>query len=1289
MAYNNEPLITNDTLKAKRRKELFLVEKQKFVNGFRYANLQVGDNDLIGNKFNGHDLHLLLQKEGIRSTHFVLNKESQDTNTYQIETAPNKNYVDEIINRKEFFLSDIVHLHLIHNTNFDVNLLPFFTSLVPTVITLHDPFFLGGHCIYHKECKKYLKHCIDCPYLDAPFVIPYDDTASRFEKKRLAIQNSDLSAIVASAWMEEKAKASPVFEGKTIYRLPFGVNQDIFNPGDANKARKELGIAKDAFVIFFRADRNPFKGLEIILDALDKIKSKSSISILTVSETGLLEKYSSKYDIHEFGWLRDDQLLAKLYQACDIFLMPSKQEAFGMMAIEAMNCGKPVLAINGTSLPSVIDSPRCGLAVNEDEFARTLQRWIDKPQELCDRAEKSYAFAKENYGISHYINGMLCIYQDVMERFASRHPHSTYVLSQLNWNSLNLPQLRNNDNASGTEAVVIDKKTATSLPQNIDLPKVSIIIPVYNGSNYLHKAIDSALAQTYSNIEIIVVNDGSSDHGQTDLIAKSFGNRIRYFYQENGGTGSALNCALEHVTGEYVSWLSHDDLYLPEKIEKQVIAILNEKKPAICACNTAIINEHGSITAHNTIAKRATISPKAFLAFDHDSGLNGCSLLIPKKAFDEFGGFDTTKKCTQDYYLWRKLFQKYSLMLIPDELVYYRRHSEQSGRVMVEQAIWEADILHMELVKELSIDELLRFTNNDSTYYEQCYQIYFDSGFYRTASAIACMLYKLYSAQGREADAQKQLAKMILDDRNVFDTKTQESIMRIRTLIATAGKKPRIVQYSNVWNFGGMERVINSFFYEMNEEYDCVLISHKEKKDGYPLPPNVTHITIENSQLPLASVLLRLSMLISADVLICNPNIYTQVLDVYPLFRNTGIPTVCANHAAFTLAYQQPYLHQTVPMRIKNYQDATLVTWVSPYSAYVYNQTTKANAIAIPNANSFVPELNVDWKRDTNIVLAVGRFQDELKRLDQIIYAFALAQKKCPDAELYLVGPYDTDTAWTPNGPSLLGIMDKLNIRRDSIHFLGEQADVVPFYRKAAMLVFPSESEGFGMVLTEAAAFGVPSIITSFFGGNYIIHDGVNGYVVAMDDIQALAERIVTLLTDKPLRIRMGQQAQELCKRFSNRAVFKQWKHAVDMLLAGCDGVQIAQSMDNEFKLSPQEEALASTAALRQICTFYARDIEAYRAQLEQLRAMQPQSHVETFLTHSTSWRITKPIRAILHARRQKKAKQSTIHKAYAEYMHNPEMDVRTNEIILNSNCWKITAPLRVPKRLLKKLLNR
>ncbi len=83
-------------------------------------------------------------------------------------------------------------------------------------------------------------------------------------------------------------------------------------------------------------------------------------------------------------------------------------------------------------------------------------------------------------------------------------------------------------------------------------PLVSIVIPVYNGSNYMAEAIDSALSQTYENIEVVVVNDGSRDEGRSDAIAKGYGDKIRYFPKENGGSSSALFGFFRRVAHRFV-----------------------------------------------------------------------------------------------------------------------------------------------------------------------------------------------------------------------------------------------------------------------------------------------------------------------------------------------------------------------------------------------------------------------------------------------------------------------------------------------------------------------------------------------------------------------------------------------------------------------------------------------------------------------------------------------------------------------------------------------------------------
>ncbi len=188
-------------------------------------------------------------------------------------------------------------------------------------------------------------------------------------------------------------------------------------------------------------------------------------------------------------------------------------------------------------------------------------------------------------------------------------------------------------------------------------PLVSIVIPVYNGSNYLAEAIDSALAQTYDNIEIIVVNDGSKDDGATEKVALSYGDKIRYISKENGGVSSALNRGISEMKGEYFSWLSHDDLYTPDKIQNQVELITEENKNCIFMCHTSFVDKDTKPIERKQKEIKEGYYTNCQMLLNIFGGyyISGCALLIPKKLFDDTGLFDTELKYMQDLEMWYRM----------------------------------------------------------------------------------------------------------------------------------------------------------------------------------------------------------------------------------------------------------------------------------------------------------------------------------------------------------------------------------------------------------------------------------------------------------------------------------------------------------------------------------------------------------------------------------------------------------------------------------------------------------
>ncbi len=372
--------------------------------------LEISDFDLIGCKFNGHNLHNYLRERNIDAKQLVRKKLSNDINTFQM-----KSFAD-ILNNDLIFDADIIHLHLIQNTDFDINMLYVLSKLKPIVITLHDCFYLGGHCLHSFGCEKWKVHCKDCGQLNIPMPISVDKTALNFFTKKEIIQNSNIAAITASDFIFDKVNQSPIWKNKTVYKLPFGINQDIFKPSDKKAAKKLLGIDEKSFVIMFRATKNPFKGIDIILEALNNLNTNKNITIITVEEKGLVKKFKNKYKIKEFGWVKDDTKMARLYQAADLFLMPSTQEAFGLMAVEAMSCKVPVLTTPKTAVEKVINAPVSGFCADVDKFSDILNDIVNDKTNLQQIAENAYDYAKANYGLNKYLDGMIKIYKEEIKK---------------------------------------------------------------------------------------------------------------------------------------------------------------------------------------------------------------------------------------------------------------------------------------------------------------------------------------------------------------------------------------------------------------------------------------------------------------------------------------------------------------------------------------------------------------------------------------------------------------------------------------------------------------------------------------------------------------------------------------------------------------------------------------------------------------------------------------------------------------------------------------------------------
>ncbi|MGH7719384.1 MAG: glycosyltransferase family A protein [Gemmatimonadaceae bacterium] len=201
-------------------------------------------------------------------------------------------------------------------------------------------------------------------------------------------------------------------------------------------------------------------------------------------------------------------------------------------------------------------------------------------------------------------------------------------------------------------------------------PLVSCVIPVYNGARYLGEAIDSALGQSYPAIEVLVVDDGSTD--DSGAVAAAYGERVRYFRQENAGPPAARNTGVREARGEVIAFLDSDDLWHGEKIERQVAQFQVRPELDGCLCHAKLfwideLREEGA---------RYESHPRA-----QPPGYGSTTLMARRELFRKIGDFDP-KLRFGDLIDWFLRVQRHGALfeMLPDVLAYRRMHHTNLSR---------------------------------------------------------------------------------------------------------------------------------------------------------------------------------------------------------------------------------------------------------------------------------------------------------------------------------------------------------------------------------------------------------------------------------------------------------------------------------------------------------------------------------------------------------------------------------------------------------------------------------
>src|SRR3989339_57767 len=199
-----------------------------------------------------------------------------------------------------------------------------------------------------------------------------------------------------------------------------------------------------------------------------------------------------------------------------------------------------------------------------------------------------------------------------------------------------------------------------------EMSEVSVVIPSFNYATYTAQAVESVLAQTFCDFEIIVVDDGSTD-GTRDAM-RNFGDKIYYIYKENGGVSSARNLGIKVAKGKYIAFLDCDDLWLSNKLEESLKGFMDEDVGLVYT-NIFLIDFAGEIISENKCSGFSGYVSKRLLLSNF---INNPTVIVKKECFSSVGFFDEKMFCAADWDMWLRISEHYQIKHIAETLSKYR-----------------------------------------------------------------------------------------------------------------------------------------------------------------------------------------------------------------------------------------------------------------------------------------------------------------------------------------------------------------------------------------------------------------------------------------------------------------------------------------------------------------------------------------------------------------------------------------------------------------------------------------
>ena len=278
-------------------------------------------------------------------------------NLFQIDIA---NAGSDITKLREFQEADIIHLHWINQGMLSLGgIRKILRSGKPVVWTMHDIWPATAICHLTLGCQSFTDRCAHCKYL--PGGGGSNDLASHiWQKKQQLLAEGSIYYVACSRWLESEAKSSALLKSQKITSIPNPIDTHLYKKGNKQEARQRLGLPQDKKLILFASQRvtNENKGMSYLVEACRQLGDSYEVVILGGHAEEVVAQLPMK--AHPLGYVNDEQRVIDVYNAIDVFVLPSLSENLPNTIMEAMACGVPCVAFKVGGIPEEIDHKKNG-----------------------------------------------------------------------------------------------------------------------------------------------------------------------------------------------------------------------------------------------------------------------------------------------------------------------------------------------------------------------------------------------------------------------------------------------------------------------------------------------------------------------------------------------------------------------------------------------------------------------------------------------------------------------------------------------------------------------------------------------------------------------------------------------------------------------------------------------------------------------------------------------------------------------------------------------------------------